>query len=58
MKYGPYKRCNSKQIISTTWLNYNINLIYMSKEYYLNQKLENIPKVGNQSIETDTINEL
>ena len=58
MKYGPYERRNSKQIISTTWLNYNISLSYMSKEYYLKQKLKNLPKVKNQSIEIDTINEL
>ena len=57
-KYRLYLNRNSKQIISTTWLNYYINLSYMTKEHYLNQKLENIPKLEKQSIETDTINEL
>jgi hypothetical protein len=58
LKYRPYLNRNSKQIITTTWLNYKVNLSYMTKEHYLNQKLENIPKLENQSIETDTINEL
>ncbi len=58
LKYRPYLNRNSKQIITTTWLNYKVNLSYMTKENYLNQKLENIPKLENQSIETDTINEL
>lgn len=57
-KYRHYLNRNSKQIISTTRVNYYINLTYMTKDYYLNQKQDNIPKKRNQSLDTYTINEL